>query len=69
LIGIQEWVRHADATHEAITGGPWFENGCLRLPDTPGLGVDIDETLAARYPHQRKYLPAPCRADGSLHGY
>ena len=27
------------------------------------------EMLAARYPHQRKYLPATRRADGSMHGY
>jgi mannonate dehydratase len=67
--GIQEWVRHPDATHEVISGGPTFEDGYLRLSDAPGLGVDIDETLAARFPFQRKYLPAPRRADGSLHGY
>jgi mannonate dehydratase len=67
--GIQEWVRHPEATHAVMTGGPFFEDGYLRLPDAPGLGVDIDESLAARAPHQRKYLPAPRRADGSLHGY
>jgi mannonate dehydratase len=67
--GIQEWVRHPDPVHEVITGGPWFEGGYLRVSETPGLGVDIDEDLAAHYPHQRKYLPAPRRADGSLHGY
>jgi mannonate dehydratase len=67
--GIQEWVRHADAVHEVMTGGAWFEDGYLRLPDAPGLGVDIDEALAARSPYQRKYLPAPRRADGSIHGY
>ena len=52
-----------------VDGGAWLEDGYLRLPDTPGLGVDIDEALAARYPHQRKYLPAPRREDGSMHGY
>jgi mannonate dehydratase len=67
--GIQEWVRHPDAVHEVLTGGPWFDDGYLRVPDAPGLGVDIDEALAARYPHQRKYLPAPRREDGSMHGY
>ena len=67
--GIQEWVRHPDAVHEVISGGPYFEDGYLRLPDTPGLGVDIDEALAARYPYERKYLPATRRADGSMHGY
>jgi len=67
--GVQEWVRHPDAVHEVITGGPFFEDGYLRLPDAPGLGVDIDEAQAARHPYERKYLPAPRRADGSLHGY
>lgn len=67
--GIQEWVRHPDPTHEVITGGPYFEDGYLKLPEAPGLGVDVDEALAARYPYERKYLPAPRRADGSLHGY
>src|SRR5262245_32067767 len=68
--GIQEWVRHADLVHEVMTGGPWFEDGYLRLdPEAPGLGVDINEDLATRYPWQRKYLPAIRRADGSMHGY
>lgn len=67
--GIQEWVRHPEPTHAVITGGPFFEDGYIRLPALPGLGVDIDEALAARYPYQRTYLPAPRRADGSLHGY
>ena len=67
--GIQEWVRHADLTHEVMTGGPWFEDGYLKLPDAPGLGVDINEDLARRYPWERKYLPAIRRADGSMHGY
>ncbi len=67
--GIQEWVRHPDPVHEVLTGGPWFDDGYLRLSDAPGLGVDIDEAHAAKYPHQRKYLPAPRREDGSMHGY
>ena len=29
--GIQEWVRHPDAVHEVLTGGPWLEDGYLRL--------------------------------------
>ncbi|MFN8500181.1 MAG: D-galactonate dehydratase family protein [Anaerolineae bacterium] len=67
--GIQEWVRHADIVHEVMTGGAWFEDGYLKLPDTPGLGVDINEELVARFAWHRKYLPAIRRADGSMHGY
>ena len=37
--GIQEWVRHPDPVHEVLTGGPWFDDGYLRLSDAPGLGV------------------------------
>ena len=31
---------------------PRSENGFLRVPDAPGLGVDIDEAFVARYPSQ-----------------
>jgi mannonate dehydratase len=67
--GIQEWVDHPDEVKDIISGGPYFENGYLKLNDVPGLGVDIDEDLAAKYPYQRHYLPIPRREDGSVHGY
>jgi mannonate dehydratase len=34
--------------------------------DTPGLGVEIDEKLAATYPYQRAYLPINRKLDGTL---
>ena len=67
--GIQEWVNHPDSVKDIISGGPYFENGYLKLHDVPGLGVDLDEALAAKYPYQRHYLPIPRREDGSVHGY
>jgi len=67
--GIQEWVEHPAAVKDIISGGPYFENGYLKLNNVPGLGVDIDESLAAKYPYQRHYLPIPRREDGSVHGY
>jgi mannonate dehydratase len=67
--GIQEWWYQADTVYEVIPGGPWLEDGYLKVPDTPGLGVDINEELAKKYPYQRRYLPVPRRADGSVHGY
>ena len=35
----------------------YFENGCMSIPDVPGLGVDIDESEIAKYPYQ----PHPIR--------
>jgi len=37
--------------------------------DAPGLGVDIDETLAARHPYARAYLPVSRKLDGTVHSW
>ena len=29
-----------------------FRNGCLQIPDKPGLGVDLDEEAILRHPYQ-----------------
>ena len=34
--------------------------------DAPGLGVDVDEKAAAKYPYEARYLPTTRRADGSV---
>jgi mannonate dehydratase len=34
--------------------------------DGPGLGVELDEKLAAKYPYQRAYLPVLRKLDGTL---
>jgi mannonate dehydratase len=67
--GIQEWTVHPERVREVMPPALTFEDGYLQLSNQPGLGVDINEELAAKYPYQRKYLPAPRRADGSMHGY
>jgi hypothetical protein len=38
-------------------------NGVARRP---GLGVDINETLAAQYPYQRAYLPVNRLEHGTM---
>jgi L-alanine-DL-glutamate epimerase-like enolase superfamily enzyme len=43
-----------------------FEDGYLVMDEVPGLGVDIDEALAAKYPYERAYLPVARLADGSM---
>ena len=39
------------------------------LQETPGLGVDIDEELAARYPYRPASLPVNRLEDGTMHSW
>jgi len=65
--GIQEFMRHTDATNDVFPHAYTFDKGMLYPGDTPGHGVEIDEALAARYPYQRAYLPVNrLRHDGTL---
>ncbi|MFT3998547.1 MAG: D-galactonate dehydratase family protein, partial [Asticcacaulis sp.] len=45
--GIQEYMRHTPETDEVFPHGYYFEKGDLMVSEAPGLGVDIDEELAA----------------------
>ncbi|WP_372865319.1 D-mannonate dehydratase ManD [Spongiibacter sp.] len=64
--GVQEYMRHTEATDEVFPHDYHFEDGYLLVGDTPGHGVDINEELAARYPYERAYLPVNRLEDGSL---
>ena len=64
--GIQEYMRHTEATDEIFPHGYHFRDGLLYASETPGLGVDIDEEKAAKYPYQRAYLPVNRLKDGTL---
>ena len=48
--GIQEWCRFPDLIYDMFPGTPEVRDGYLYPNDRPGLGIDIDERLAARYP-------------------
>jgi mannonate dehydratase len=48
--GIQECIRFSDLTHEVFPGTPVIKDGYLFVNEAPGLGIDINEELAARYP-------------------
>ena len=58
-----------EVTQEVISGGPTYRDGYLWASDVPGLGTDVNEALAIRYPYQRDYLPTVRRADGSVHDW
>jgi mannonate dehydratase len=67
--GIQEYMRHTEETDAVFPHRYTFADGCLHPGDAPGLGVDLDEELAARYPYQRAYLPVNRLEDGTLHDW
>lgn len=64
--GIQEHMPHTDQTDAVFPHNYCFRDGLMFPGDAPGLGVDLDEELAARYPYQRAYLPVNRKMDGTL---
>lgn len=47
--GIQEWPQPSELEYEMFPGLPRAGGGYLYPNDSPGLGIDIDEKLAARF--------------------
>ena len=67
--GIQEYMRHTDETDAVFPHAYRFDSGMLHPGDQPGLGVDLDEALAAKYPYKRAYLPVNRLEDGTMHDW
>jgi mannonate dehydratase len=67
--GIQEYMRHSEETDRVFPHAYRFAEGYMHPGDAPGLGVDIDEALAAKYPYQRAYLPVNRKEDGTMHSW
>ena len=67
--GIQEYMPHTPET-DAVFPHSWrFERGDLYPSEAPGLGVDLDEDLAAQFPYRPAYLPVNRLEDGTLHSW
>ncbi len=64
--GIQEHMPHTDETDEVFPHHYTFKDGMMHPGDAPGLGVDLDEKLAEKFPYQRAYLPVNRKLDGTL---
>ena len=64
--GIQEYMRHTEATDEVFPHDYRFENGELVVGESPGHGVQINEELAAKHPYQKAYLPVNRLTDGTM---
>ncbi len=67
--GIQEWTDHKEMVHEVCPGGPTVKEGYASISEKPGLGCDIDEKAAKKYPYKRDYLPITRGKDGSVHDW
>lgn len=48
--GIQEWGDFCEEAQAVFPGCPQVRNGYLYANDRPGLGIDLDEREAAKYP-------------------
>ena len=67
--GLQEYMRHTEETDAVFPHGYRFADGCLLPSEEPGLGVDIDEELAATFPYRPASLPVNRLEDGTLHSW
>jgi mannonate dehydratase len=54
--GLQEPYLFPDKIREVFPGAPTFKDGFMYVNEAPGLGVDIDEKKAAKYPLPQKDL-------------
>jgi len=67
--GIQEYMRHTAETDAVFPHAYSFSDGLMHPGETPGLGVEIDEALAAKHEYSRAYLPVNRLEDGSMHNW
>jgi mannonate dehydratase len=67
--GIQEHMPHTAETDRVFPHAYSYRDGMLHPGEKPGLGVDIDEALAATHPYQRAYLPVARLEDGTIHSW
>ena len=67
--GIQEYMQHGPLTNEVFRQSFTFEEGYLHPGEQPGLGVELDEEAAARFPYQPAYLPFNRLKDGTVHDW
>ena len=67
--GIQEHMPHTAETDRVFPHQYTYQDGFMHPGEGPGLGVEIDETLAAQYPYDPAYLPVNRKLDGTLHSW
>lgn len=64
--GIQEAVHFSDKLKSVFTGCPTMDNGYMSVNEVPGIGVDINEKEAAKYPITTKSNWQVRKSDGTI---
>jgi mannonate dehydratase len=68
--GIQEYAPNwPPGVREVFSKTPVYEAGYVTIGDAPGLGIDIDEKVAAQYPYLRRLRPTIRREDDTAWPY
>jgi mannonate dehydratase len=67
--GIQEYMVHTEETDKVFPHAYTFADGLMHPGEKPGIGVDIDDALAAQYPYECAYLPVNRKLDGTMHNW
>ncbi len=67
--GLQEYMHHTPETDAVFPHSYAFRDGMLHPGEEPGLGVILDEDLAARHPYEPALLPVARLADGTMHDW
>ena len=67
--GIQEYMPHDADTDRVFPHSYSFERGTMHPCGAPGLGVDLNEALAAAFPYKPAYLPVARLTDGTVHDW
>jgi mannonate dehydratase len=64
--GIQEYMPHQDIVNEVFRINYRYQDGYLSIDDTPGIGIDLDEEKARKFPYVMASLPVNRKTDGTL---
>ncbi|HXX70628.1 MAG TPA: D-mannonate dehydratase ManD [Polyangiaceae bacterium] len=64
--GIQEYMPHADVVHDVFKVNYRYDGGRMTIDDSHGIGVEIDEEAAKKYPYVPAALPVNRTLDGTL---
>jgi mannonate dehydratase len=64
--GIQEYMPHEEIMNDVFSVNYKFSKGSMFIGETAGIGVDIDEKKAEKYPYQKASLPVNRKTDGTM---